>query len=633
MKGKKFIAKIVATVAVAAILLASSALLFACNKDKGYTLGDIFKAENSDAEFTSSKLEFTLPTGWEIYLDSRKSTTSEKNKPTSLYSDVGYVKSADAFIVKHTSSGTLSVVKCGDDKEYYTGLMNGMLFPVSLGISALRVKDGLIVCRFNDNTLGAFDFNGKTVLSRTHFKDATDSVNIDSMIKILDSGLIAVHYAYDRSGAPEFTSVYRPTQNGGELVCRVANNSNALDKVSGFDGKYVTVVGNSVGDCIYLIPATANGNPQSMSGTANGKFVDMGQDDYECEITYIGNGKFFIHEEWTVDKNSDYMYYDEAEKDYFKMSRYIYTPDNDAIADYTANADKVFYNMSNSYYDSSRNGIDTKSYLNKGFTYVAYGLSIEEDKKAYYDQFILDSDMNIVMSLTGNYGISIKDQKKDKVGYYDLIMSNVDGYYYIPFSPSQVNIYDGSGKQVGFNERSTVLRQELSNNMIVAAITDPNDKNDTLFGAFNVYGKEVIEFKYTSLSAFRGAYTVGSRYNGDNVEELFMIGVDGKEIERLSDGSKPLADIASTSKDQAATNPVNTLIYKIGCYMYWEKIEGTYYYGVKNFNPNVDKNVIIEAKMAGGSLLYAPGNSPSDVFVFEKIGDRNNTVYSVYRLV
>lgn len=180
------------------------------------------------------------------------------------------------------------------------------------------------------------------------------------------------------------------------------------------------------------------------------------------------------------------------------------------------------------------------------------------NKVGTYDQFILDENLNVVMSLTGNYGITIKDQKKEKVGYLDLIMQCVDGYYYNPLLPSEFNVYDKDGNRIGHNGRNDIKQQELSNNIFVAAVNDPDDTSsnpDQLYGAFNLNGDVVIPFKYYTLSAFRGSYTVGQTKNDQGVKTWFIVGSDGKQITEMSDGSTPL------SKDEIATDSKGNFIY------------------------------------------------------------------------
>ena len=144
----------------------------------------------------------------------------------------------------------------------------------------------------------------------------------------------------------------------------------------------------------------------------------------------------------------------------------------------------------------------------------------------------------------------------------------------------------------------------------------------------------VVPFKYLSLSAFRGSYTVGKAKNENGVATWYIVGSDGNQITQMTDGSTPL------TKDEIATDSNGNFIYKIGCYMY--KVDSgkkddnnkiIYNYGIKNFNPNVNKNVVMNAIMSAGSVLYAPTSSPSNVFVFEKISGVTGIGYTVYRLI
>lgn len=631
MKNKGFFAKFVALILTVCTLFACVALLVCCNDDKpkAKTVEDIFKSTTSHSEFSGVEREFTLDTGWSIYTPSAKNALSA--------SDTGYIDSIDAFVVNN--GDVLSIVKCGDNREYFSGGMKGMIFPEYLGISALRVKDGLIACKFNDNTAGVFDTSGRTVLSRSHIDYSSNtSAGIDTVLTILDGGLIAVNPSYDKSGVSGYTSIYRPTLGGdvehrGELVARLENAKGTLTNVKGFDGKYVTITGNSTGDYIFAIPSSVSGTVQNLSATENGTVADNGKDDYYGEITYMGGGKFFIHQDWTVSKDDEYTYFDGF--DYYVFTRRIYTPDNDKSSEYTKNSDKVFLYMANNYYGSEKAGIATSQYLKDGFTYASYGLTIV-GKIGTYDQFILDENLNVVMSLTGNYGVTIKDQKKEQVGYFDLIMQCVDGYYYNPVLPSEFNVYDKNGTRIGHNERNDIQQQELSNNMFIVAVNDPDDTSsnpDKIYGAFNLKGEVAIPFEYYTLSAFRGAYTIGKAKNEDGVSTWYIVGSDGKRVSEMSDGSTPLADMAETSTK-------GNYIYKIGCYMY--KVDTgevdsnkktIYKYGIKNFNPNVDKNIVMNATMSAGSVLYAPSSSPSNVFVFDKITVGSNVSYTVYRLV
>ena len=624
---------------VAAILIAvvSVFLLFACHKKaKVVTLSDVFLSSSSPQEFTGYKTEFVLPAGWEVYTTSASSSSESSN----ANSDVGYIKDMDAFVV--AKDGLLSIVKCGDERVYIDGGIKGMLFPSSLGIVALRVKDGIVICKFSNGEAGAFDYNGNTLMSRKRVSGA-NSAKIDKVLKVLDGSLIAVSASYDVQAKSGYTSIYRTTKSGelkdrGELVCRVKNSSNDLSHINGFEGKYVSVTGNSDGDYMFAVPDHAGGEVANLDG-GNGKIAKEDKDDYFSEITYIGGGEFLVHEDWTVESTEDYTYYDG--NDYYVFRRKIYNAAKDTLRDYTANGDKVFLKLTNKYYDSSKAGVDVKAYLKDGYMYASYGLNIV-DKRGLYDQYILDSNLNVVMSLTGNFGTTLEGQDKDSVSVLDLVMTASDGNYYVPYLPSKVAVYNGKGEKICENTSYSVKSQNIANGTIIACIEDPDGSDDDLYTIFDLKGNEltreytlesgkVKKQKYSQIAAFRGFYTIAQRPNDDSVSTYYLIGRDGVEIQTMTDGSTPLSDMATTSSKAA--------IFKIGCYMFKKSTtdangNAITLYGIKNFNANSSKNVIIQATMETGAVLYASASSPSDVFVFEKITSADSTVsYAVHRLI
>ncbi|MBR4801003.1 MAG: hypothetical protein IK048_04985 [Clostridia bacterium] len=625
----------------ALIAVVSVVSLFGCNNDKpkSSTLSDIFKETTSPAEFTSSRREFTLPIGWTV-------TTEESSDTLSANSDVGYIKSMNAFIV--TNGKALTIIKCGDSRVYVNNSkevgMAGQILPMYYGTTAIRVKDGIVVCKFENGEAGAYDFNGNTLLSRKKIKNVGSTV-IDKVIKVLDGGLIAVSSPYDLQGKSGYTSIYRPTTSGkaderGELVCRVNNPSNELSYVSGFEGKYVSVVGNSGGGYMFAVPEHAGDEVKNLS-SGNGIISALDKDDYYLEITYIGNGRFLVHEDWTVESTEEFSYYD-GDK-YYCFRRKIYDAKADTLTAYTDNADKVFLQLANRYYDSSKTGVDAKGYLKDGYMYAPYGINIM-GKAGFYDQYILDENLNVVMSLTGNFGIDLETEEKGEVGFLDLIMSETDGYYYVPLLPSKLAVYNGKGELLAENTglTLTIKSQNIANDVIIACLGDPVDSSIEYYSLFDLQCNEITEQyttlggetahrRYAQIAAFRGYYTI-AKHTSDDGGEYCLIDRDGTEIACLTDGKTvPLADMATTK--------TGVSIFKIGCYMYKTKTtdaEGNdkYFYGIKNFNANPSKNVVMEATMETGCMLYAPPSSATDVFVFEKITASNGDVtYTVHRLI
>ncbi|MBO4554982.1 MAG: hypothetical protein J5713_04295, partial [Clostridia bacterium] len=547
------------------------------------------------------------------------------------------------FVV--AKDGFLSIVKCGDDRVYFDGGMKGMILPQSLGITALRVKKGIIICKFNNGSVGAFDFFGKTLLSQTKTKGA-GGVKIDKAIKVLDSGLLGVTATYDKDGKSGYTSIYRPTTSGelksrGELVCRVKNESNDLSYVLGFDNAYVSVIGNSAGEYMFAVPSHTGSEVQNLAAT-NGFIETSDQENYYVEITYIGKGRFLVHEDWTVASTDNYSYYDG--NNYYVFKRKIFDAKSNTLSDYTGNSDKVFLSLSNSYYSTEKGTFDVSTYLKPGYMFAAYGLFIGSDKVGNYDQYILDENLNIVMSLTGNFDVVERKESRSSVSVFDLIMTASDGNYYVPYLPSKIAVYNSKGELQAENKTYTIKSQNIANGVIIACIVDPDGGEDELYTMFNLNCQEVTEaytlengeskrLKYNQIAAFRGYYTIAKRPNESGKATYYLVGKDGFEVETMTDGSVPFADIATTSG--------NSAIFKIGCYMFkadsgQKDAEGKtiYNYGIKNFNVNSEKNVIIPATMSSGCVLYAPSSSPTDVFVFEKIESTDGSfTYAVHRLI
>jgi hypothetical protein len=303
------------------------------------------------------------------------------------------------------------------------------------------------------------------------------------------------------------------------------------------------------------------------------------------------------------------------------VSRFIYNADEDRRRIYEA--DYYFLNLTNHYYGAERTGIGTNNILQEGYYYASYCIFVDEKKEGYYDQFILDSNLNIVCSLSGNFGAS-KDklEQVDSVSYFDLALLYVDGIGISPLPSSQVRVVDSEGN-VLFTIDKTVTSVAYNNGMIIA--TALTRTGNTIYGVYDSTGKVVVSFDegYTEINPFLGYYTIAKK-DGQTV----LLSKDGKVVEKMSDNStKPLQDIAKTSSKAD--------IYKLGAYMFTEtrkNAEGTdtKYFGVKNLSTDVNSNVLIEANMVSGSMLYAPTANPDQVYVFAKFEGKDEFV--VYKL-
>lgn len=600
--------KNIKTLALVLILVVSTMALFACNpsQDDNEFVGveGIYVNHESSKEFTSYEVAISaIPKDWSLY-----APTTSSNEFKNSHS--GYIKELDAFVVKKTieTSTYLGIIKCGT---------TDVLFE-NLAITAIRVSNGSIILKNVNGDMYVTDFDGKVVL-----KDIVSGAGnkaIDEVIRVLDDELVAVNPLYDANAdSLSYTSIYR--KSTGKLACRVKNAGGSLKALAGFDGKYV-VVSNTTEDSvdftrIFSIPQS--GEVVNLDGKEKASYYDNGEDNYYNEITYMGNGQFFIHEDWTVEKEDDYTYFYNDE--YRKVTRFVYDAEEDRRTAYKS--DYYFLNLTNYYYGAERTGIGTRNILKDGYYYASYCIVVDTEKNGHYDQFILDGDFNIVCSLSGNFGAS-KDklEEVDSVSYFDLALLYVDGVGVSPLPASQIRAVDKDGNTI-FTVDKTVTSAVYNNGVIVA--TTLNAKGTTLYAVYDMTGKEIVPFSegYTEIKPFLGYYTI-ARKDG----KLVLLSKDGAVVEKMSDNKTvPLADIAQTSS--------KTDIYKLGSYMFTEtrknaEGEDTKYFGIKNLSTDVNSNVIIEANMVSGSMMYAPTANPDEIYVFAKFEGKDEFV--VYKL-
>lgn len=598
----------VLTVLVVTLAVLAAALV-GCNKD--VRLGDIFVNYESAGEITHADLQLTLPVGWKVLTDNSSCDDS----------DIGYVSALDGYIVVNTAN-SLNVAVADENKEAKFLLRDGAGNPVSSGISAIVMQGTMALIRFNNNTASVINLaNGKTALRQSETTGITEDVEV--AVRILDDELIAVNPAFSTvCTGTDYTPIYRAST--GELVLKVYNQGGSLDYVYGFDGNYVSVENRSgtssateVATYLYAVPDKAPAVTEVKASAACSYNRVSEKDDYYSESLYLGEGKFYVHEEWTVSDSEDYTYSYDGEK--YKVYRYIVTPDDGGRSSYSSSY--YFLNCVNPYYDyaSSRSSVVPSTFLQAGYVYASFGLYVPESKEAEYDQFVLDTDLNVVLSLTNNWGVELEYAERDLVGYYDLMLQFQDGYGFAPLAPSALRLYDYDGKLILEEKQYPLSGVNVHDGMIIAQTVKDNK---TLYGAFDMNGELVIPFEYSTIEPFRGYYTYAVR-SSDSAAVL--LGKDGSVLEYMNDGvTKPLADIAQTS------GKVN--IQKRGCYMYTATAEdGSTLYGIKNYRADVDSNVVIEAQFVKGCTLYSPSVDNNMVFVFGQTEEDGPV--KVYRLL
>lgn len=620
---KKKVILITAAVIVAATLAGA---LLGCNRFNTATpdLADIYRDyAATDAEIDGAELCLTLPKGWGVL----SSYTSHPD------SDIGYIRSLNAFIV--VKNGCLSVAKVPEDGSAEVK-ESDLLIPESAGVKAIHAVGDVLVVRIdsNDAFVGVLDANGRWLLNANKTSSlgetATDET-LSGALRVLDGELVAVaaKYVVDPAftGGKSSTAIYRLST--GELVGWVASDG-GVSGVLGFDGRYVSVETTSSSSgretVIYDVPGTLQ-QGGAMQPASNAVFRNTsGHEDYYTEATYLGNGRFFVHTEWTVSSTDSYDYAYNGE--YYKMLRYTYNAATGERAQYSSA--HVFLNCVNTYYDlASGRSVDEStvvvpsSYLREGYTYASFGLIIGADKQAMYDQFILDENLNIVYSLTTNFGIRPEGSlDREEVSIYDLMMQGSDGYFYARLYPSAIRLYSADGKLVFQNDEHDYVSVSVQNGMVIAEIENEDGKH--VFGAFDLAGNNVIPFEYSSILPFRSFYTYAVTTDNKRV----LLGRDGSIAPAEGEEGSSTAhfpDIATTS----GSKPV----VQRGCYIYKVSTEGGTRFGVKNMSGDYDDNVVFDAILMAdsyGPTLYSPNSDNSLVFVWGTRAD--DGVFCVYRL-
>ena len=606
------------SVALTVVLVMSALLLAAC--DPQVTLGDIFVSYTSEGEITRAELQFTLPVGWTVLTDSAANYSS-----LHADSDIGYVKSLGAYIVTD-GDGNLNLVR-PDGEGGAVFMLHGSDGGTAFGAEAIVVKGDLVLMRINNGSASVVDLStGREVLTQSETTDITVSkkTGIEDAVRILDDELIAVAPAYSSAvakGQTAYTPVYRASTGG--LAAMVYNPGGSLEGVYGFDGEYVTVEADTTSSSVteratflYRIPASGGARLKAEGNMAYDQRDP--RDDYFTESLYLGDGRIYVHEEWTVSSSSEYSYSYDGE--YYKVQRFIVNAEDGTREQYSSQ--HYFLNCVTNRYDySGRSDVVPSTFLKDGYIYSSFGLYVPADtKEAEYDQYVLDTDLNVVLSLTNNWGIELEYVERDKVNYYDLMLQFQDGYGYAPLAPAALRLFDESGKIVAEETAYELTGVNLHDGMIIAGTADGSN---TLYGAFDLDCELVIPFEYKLISPFRGFYTYARRSTSSGGTETVLLGKDGSVVETLSDGTKPFHDIATTSKGSE--------IYKRGCYLYKATDEdGTVRYGVKNFSADASSNTVLEACFLSGCVLYSPDTDNNLVFVFGQT-EKDGAV-SVYRM-
>ena len=353
-------------------------------------------------------------------------------------------------------------------------------------------------------------------------------------------------------------------------------------------------------------------------GVSTGNRTDLFRDagEYSSSVTrgafYLGQNVFYCYEQTSSDEEDGYQYkvakdkeYEEGEEteyDYYKIS--IWTFDTATGAKRTIAPDRIFSTIINSYYEEevSRN---VSAYINDGYSYVSVGYLRADDKTVSDEQYIIDSNLNIYLSLVEHAGSATNYDARSE-DYRDVLLTYSGGYGFSTENKGDILVYDDKG--------NTVLRVEgtfskvFYNNGIVTAIEERTDeKNDTIkrFVAYKLDGTNVVSYDagYDDLSgvyssdriAFIGKYAVVRKNRN-----YYLVDSSGNDA-----GNPDISDMYVSS---------GTAYFFSGVYMSKDKTTGKL--GLKTYDgtaiyDNVFSSAVIDKRNFGNVVFYgcdADGN-------------------------
>jgi hypothetical protein len=618
------------------VLIAVSVFLqvfSACNKKEETKYLDVYFNYDEVGEFSSMEKIVSLPDGYQLYLSNDDFFHS--------YSDYGYLKSIDAFIIRSGATGSyakLDVLMAGETVPLFAG-------QTASEIIQIQVRHGLIAVMTTGTNIGVYDPKAREwILPVVGARAVAASISssIDQYLKILSKDYIAVAPTADtfiQSKVDEGTASFYNSKMSiysvktKTMVGRVECQTRALSALAGFDD-YVVVTGDTSTQgrkqtkIIRLDSAEENWQ-RIFQPTVNGiyeAYTSAATDGIEA--TYFGGGKFLIHQETAGNENA-YFYKEPSETEgsfnYWQVYRWVYQADTDQKTAWQS--DILMLSITNEYYEyDTGKQFNAKSFLKSGYSYVGFALYRNPDKTVDYDQFIIDRDFNIVLSLSRNFGMNFDNETEvTSTSFYELILTYVGGYGVVQVGSGAVKLYDANGKIVCMNNEHNYLSATYNSGMIVCSIKDEarstQSKTEYLYGAVDITGRITVPFIYTKLTMFTGFYAIGERLK-NNKTSVVLVAKNGYEIE-LGYNSVP-NDIF-----MLRYNASNAPIYKTGCYVYYSGSGDAIRYGLKNTNINQPQNKLSEPIFTN-VVLYSPLQGFGEVYAVVKEQNKNN--FDIYKL-
>lgn len=572
--------KIALTVFIVLMLCASAVFVPACNKTPKYSTLEVYKSRPTETGFTSAVKIADFADGVKPY-GGKSSKTNYAN---------AYLPSIKCLVVQKTD---------GDKK--LLGLYDlGGAEVLPINCTEISVKQGFVLARRDDGSIVLAKPNGDMILVAKQKGSGYEvqngkgetialSLNFDSsndadlLIRPMSDKYIAV-----RTNLQKVTFV----RADGSKVAETEYDGNMSEFKTVDDYVVRSFSENSLPTvCVYRI-----GETKVVDG---GKLV-AATEDAVLNVSYIGNNNFYCAEMVKLAKSSTSEGETEEEYDYVDLSGNkckidIFGFNAKTGSKKTMSDEMIFSSIVNRYYEEE-SGIEISKYLNDGFSYVSVGLVKTDDKNTQFEAFIIDSDFNVVASMTTEYGYF--NPTSDGNSYRDMLIEYSGGIGIgVTNEKGPLAIYDRNGKCVLFKDDADYSKITFGGGVVTALRTDKD--GTSRYVAYDLDGTEVVGFQqgFTALSKFVGGYAIGVAKNYSSSSDCLIVSADGKvypsqayaskstyfycpgaQVSKNSEGKFGLlsvAEVAVLLVDYVADNVILTN-YDGGVVIYYTEVNGAY---------------------------------------------------------
>lgn len=425
--------------------------------------------------------------------------------------------------------------------------------------SEFSVRYGFIIVNDTEGNCVVYNTKGEIVIPVDEGikSDGTQS-GLDRRIRAISKDYIAVQ----STTVAGFCNIYKSNgklltkANGDELLIKALTNE--IKAVDDFIIRTKLSHDSESGKkeiSIFTLPSNLPNE--------KGFFISTAVDS-AMNVFYLGNGKFYCYDVYKGDKEG-YQYID-LTNEYRKANVWEYDAYTDMVT--PLSLDVIYTIIINSYYaEEDGLDLDIDAYLKQGYSFVSVGLIRGADKKTTFDQFIIDSNRKIILSMVSTLGSNVI-YDKNSTDYRDVLLTYISGIGFSPTTMGEMLLYDINGNLA--LKLDDVHSNIFYNNGIVTSKKDYviDGKPFSYFGAYTLSGEEIFnprDRKYIAMTAFVGEYALAEKLNNNGVSICVLVDKMGNE--------KALNSTVAKTKD-------GKFIYKAGCFVF-KDIDGKY--GLKNY--------------------------------------------------